>query len=103
MKINWTSINDKLPKNGQRCIIWDRSCHCSYDGTKETIYHIYIAIFFQGEHRPNGPWRSCDTGFGGNNEFPWCWEDGPRTWFSQDVTHWSELPHYSDIPEVVFR
>ncbi len=95
--INWISIHDRRPDHKERCLIWDRCCHCSLNGSKESITHIYIARFFQGEHRPNGPWRSCDTGFG-NNEFPWVWEEGARTWWSQDVTHWARLPHYLDIP-----
>lgn len=95
--IDWISIKDRLPKNAQRCIIWDKRCHCSYDGTKETIEHIYIATFLLGEHKPYGPWRFCDTGYG-NNEFPWAWEEGARKWHSQDVTHWAELPHWSEDP-----
>ncbi len=96
-KINWISIKDNKPKDTQRCLIWDRCCHVSHDGTPETVHHIYIATFFQGEHRPNGPWRTCDTGFG-NNESPWIWEAGARRWFSQDVTHWAELPNYKEDP-----
>jgi hypothetical protein len=92
MKINWVSVKDKLPENHQRCLIWDKSCHVSFNGNPETIHHIYVATFFKGEHRPNGPWRSCDTGFG-NNQFPWCWKEGAITWFSQDVTHWHSLPN----------
>ncbi len=90
--MNWISIHDQLPKDKQRCIIWDRSCHVSYDGTPETICHVYVAMFWQGEHRSNGPWRSCDAGFDGNNHYPWCWEEGAMMWFSQRVTHWMPLP-----------
>lgn len=87
----WISCKEKLPQDKQRCLVWDRNCHVSYDGTPETISHIYVARFKKGEHRPNGPWRSCDTGFG-NNEFPWNWSEGARSWFSQEITHWQELP-----------
>ena len=93
--MTWINVKEQLPKDRQRCLIYDRSCHCSLDGTPETITHIYTARFYQGEHRPNGPWRGCDTGFDGNNHFPWCWEEGARRWFSQDVTFWAELP---DLP-----
>lgn len=96
--INWIDIHKQRPEDKQRCLIWDKSCHVSYDGTPETIHHIYVATFYQGEHRPSGPWRSCDTGFDGNNQFPWCWEEGGRRWFSQDVTHWAPLPNYSEDP-----
>lgn len=95
--IKWISIKERLPEDTQRCLIWDIKCNCSYDGSKETIEHINIARFYKGEHRPNGPWRSCDTGFG-NNQSPWCWEDGARLFFSQDISHWAELPHYSEDP-----
>jgi len=96
-KINWISIHDELPNDKQRCLIWDVSCHCSQDGTKETIHHIYIATFYKGEHRPNGPWRACDTGFS-NNKYPWNWEDSARSWDSQYVSHWAHLPHWSEDP-----
>ncbi len=96
--IKWISIKEKLPEDKQRCIIWDRSCHVSYNGSPQSITHIYIARFFKGEHRPNGPWRSCDTGFDGHNKFPWCWEEGARRWLSQDVTHWANLPNYLEDP-----
>lgn len=95
--INWISIHEKRPKDTQRCLIWDISCNVSYDGSHETIHHIYVATFHQGKHMPNGPWRACDTGFG-NNEFPWCWQEGAKCWESQYVTHWAELPHYSEDP-----
>ena len=84
----WISVKDRLPENGQRCLIWDKNCHVSWN---HIIIHIYAANFEKGEHRPNGPWRTCDTGFS-NNESPWCWQDGPNKWFSQDVTHWMPLP-----------
>lgn len=87
----WIDINDKLPKDTQGCFIWDRNCNVSHDGTPETIHHIYVATFFKGEHRPDGPWRSCDTGYG-NNKFPWCWKEGCYEWFSQDVLFWMPLP-----------
>ncbi len=95
--IKWIAIKDRLPEDKQRYLIWDVSCHCSYDGSIETIEHIYIARFYKGEHKPNGPWLPWDTGFS-NNKLPWCWQQGARTWFSQDVTHWAELPHYSEDP-----
>lgn len=89
---NWIDIHEKLPIDGQRCIIWDERSHVSYNGNPETIVHVYAAWFIQGEHRPNGPWRSCDTGFS-NNKYPWCWKDGAMTWESQYVTHWMPIPH----------
>ncbi len=92
MSNKWIDITKEKPKDLQRCLIWDRSCHVSYNGTPETISHIYVARFYQGEHRANGPWRSCDTGFNPNNHFPWNWEEGARQWFSQDVLFWMPLP-----------
>lgn len=92
----WISVSNKLPRDKEWVLIWDKNCHVSYDGSQETIVHIYTARFYQGEHRPNGAWRSCDTGFG-NNEFPWNWESGARSWFSQDITHWMPLPSPPEI------
>lgn len=100
--IDWISIKDKLPNDGQRCLIWDKNTHVSHDGTPETIHHVYMATFCQGEHRPNGPWRSCDTGMKySNNHFPWCWQEGLRRWFSQDVTYWAPTPNYPQKRELL--
>jgi hypothetical protein len=39
----WIKVTDRLPEDKQRCLIWDRNCHCSYNGKKETIVHVYSA------------------------------------------------------------
>jgi hypothetical protein len=96
-KINWISVQDSLPQDKERVIIWDKNCHVF--SCEMHIQHIYIASFRKGEHKQNGPWFPWDSGFGGNL-FPWCWEEGPRKWFSQDVTHWAPLPHYSENPNL---
>lgn len=88
----WISVKERLPEDGQRCLIFDKSKHVYWDINKpETIINIYCANFEKGEHKPNGPWRSCDTGFG-NNQFPWSWHEGPRTWNSQYIPFWQPLP-----------
>jgi hypothetical protein len=87
----WISIEDQLPENNQRCLIWDKNCHVSVDGTESTIIHVYAANFHKGEHKTDH-WSFCDSGFG-NNQYPWAWTDGAQTWFSQDVTHWMPLPN----------
>jgi hypothetical protein len=76
-KIHWISTKDRLPKDGQKALIW---YNCE----------IHTATFCQGEHRPNGPWRTFDTGCG-NNKYPWGWS-GHRDWQSQKITHWAEFP-----------
>lgn len=94
--MSWISVKERLPKNGQRCLIYDPSCHV---GWGDEVTHIYAAHFEKGEHRPNGPWRNCDSGLT-SNEKPWCWTEGANTWFSQDVTHWMPLPVAPDyVPE----
>lgn len=91
MDNKWVEVSERLPENFQRCLIYDVSCHVSFNGRPETITHIYTARFYKGSHKPNGPWTGCDTGFG-NNEFSWNWEEGARQWFSQSVSHWMPLP-----------
>lgn len=90
--MKWIKIKERLPEHGQRCLIFDNSNHVSHYGVK---IKIYTAHFYKGEHRPNVPWRACDTGFG-NNKFPWNWEEGARKWFSQEVDYWMPLPECPD-------
>ena len=92
--MNWISTKDQLPKDRQRVIVWNRNCNVSCGGE---VIHVYAVNFHQGEHRPNGPWRSCDTGFG-NNEVPYCWKEGARTWFGQEILFWMPIP---DKPEAL--
>lgn len=86
---NWIDVNEKLPQDGQRCIIYDKYSN-SFDSDVKT--RIYCANFYKGEFKPNGPWSFCDTGFG-NNQFPWAWQDGPASWFSQDISYWMPVPN----------
>ena len=91
--MKWNKVEDILPKNGQ--VVFIRHKNCNIINMDGSLDHYDCVTFHQGEHKPNGPWSFCDSGFG-NNELPYAWQNGAMQYFGQDVSHWMAIPLIGD-------
>lgn len=94
-EVKWISVEDELPENNQTVLIY-----FPYSALIETC-HIGVARFVKGlankERLDRNDSRSKTWMFGdegGNNLVPYRWaaENGPCSWFGQEVTYWKPLP-----------
>jgi len=107
--MEWVSVEDALPENGQAVIVryardnW-HSEHIVAGGETRKHWRWQAAMFVRGrtaaEAKAVNRYRSEDEH--GNNLRPYCWREfGPGTLFGQDVTHWAaisdpcEMTHYT--------
>jgi hypothetical protein len=83
--VDWISVKDRLPENGERVIIFCKNILAP---------KMYFARILKGKNKTEGPWRNCDTGIPGGDYSlcPWIWKEGTMEWTSQDVIFWSYLP-----------
>lgn len=86
MAIEWVSVNDALPRDGQAVLIFvvDENCfmdHSVENGQTREKWK-YSAAKFIRLIRQNEP----------NNLKPYIWKDfGAGSHFGQDVSHWAAL------------
>lgn len=97
--MNWISVKDKLPVNGQAVLVcycggnWS-SEHTLSDGETYREWKWQVAKFVLGrsaeEVANTGIIRSEDQY--GNNLVPYIWDEfGPGQLFGQDVSHWCAI------------
>lgn len=92
--MDWISVQDRLPMNGQRVLVYD-------GGATQWNPTVSAAVFVKGRTHEEIMVEYRDTGrlwytFGdeeGNNKKPYGWRgDAHMQWFGQQVTHWMPLP-----------
>lgn len=86
--MNWISVDDKLPENGQRVIGFIPENYVPEPGnpTEVSLIPIKILTFvknFYGSHKPRHKNSTSDDFWSG---------EGLSNHFFQEVTHWMELP-----------
>lgn len=96
--MNWISVNDQLPINGQAVLVRreDDNWHCKHtlNGVEHKIWRWMAAQFITGKTKEEVE----KTGFiecadeWANNKKPYIWKSfGANTLFGQDVTHWCAI------------
>lgn len=90
---DWISVEDRLPEDGQRVLIFTPCTNCY--GRDWKPIHQNTADFCKGrtaeEIRRNGGLHCADDEKD-NNKRPYAWRDGAMHWWGQEVTHWMPLP-----------
>lgn len=96
--MKWINVKDRLPENKQIVLIYFP------DSALVETCHIGVARFVKGLSNQErlklkekfdprcAVWSFGDEG--GNNLVPYRWasENGPCSWFGQEVTYWKPLP-----------
>lgn len=106
MNVEWISVEEKLPKEGCRVLIYNGDieiAHIVFGISKETRQKMKNGEIDDPVHTG---WNVADGYFevkrsdsygqadeDGNNKVPYCWKDShtSRMWFGQYVSHWAEL------------
>jgi hypothetical protein len=91
MQNEWISVDDRLPKDGERVLIYDGNAY-------QWCPTVNAAIFVKGrtanELKADGYKLISIADEDGNNKKPYCWKcnHSHMKWFGQMVTHWMPLP-----------
>ncbi|WP_346938227.1 hypothetical protein [uncultured Clostridium sp.] len=83
MNILWNKINEKLPKDNQKILVW-------YENSIQTVY-FYKGVWNEKCVKYN---RYCGADQQGNNTLPYNFSvcHSPMTLFGQEILYWAEIP-----------